>query len=263
VTLHLVRIPVDPRGLSAFAVAHGLSDDDGGYALHCALRTRFGVAAPQPFRFLPEHRRGPHLLGYAGDNAALADAAALPVADPLLNGVFAGPPEVQPMPAGWREGARYRFEVRVRPVVRFGGRVRAARAERPGAWQNRAGEVDAFVAACERAGAVEDGGAPVTREAVYLDWLARRLEGAAVLEAAEHSLLRRSRARRSVHGKGGGPAPEGKPRTRLAEGPDVVMAGTLAVADLSAFAGLLARGVGRHAAFGYGMLLLSAPGRAG
>jgi len=256
VTLHLVRIPVAMRGLSAFAVGSNLADDDGGYALHCALRARFGAAAPQPFRFLPEHRGGAHLLGYAVDAGALEDAAALPVADPLLAPVFAGPPAVQPMPDAWREGARYRFEVRARPVVRFGGRVRAARAERPGAWQNRAGEVDAFVAACERAG--ED--VPVDREAVYLDWLGRRIEGAATLEAAELHLLRRSRTRRSLHAKAGGPA-AGKPRTRLTEGPDVVLAGTLAVADAGAFAALLARGVGRHAAFGYGMLLLSAPGR--
>ena len=41
------------------------------------------------------------------------------------------------------------------------------------------------------------------------------------------------------------------------------MAGTLTVADRHAFAQMLARGIGRHAAFGYGMLLLSAPGRAG
>jgi CRISPR system Cascade subunit CasE len=40
------------------------------------------------------------------------------------------------------------------------------------------------------------------------------------------------------------------------EGPDVTFAGTLLVADSAAFAALLARGVGRHTTFGYGMLLL-------
>ena len=39
-------------------------------------------------------------------------------------------------------------------------------------------------------------------------------------------------------------------------GPDVVMQGRLRVSDPQAFAQLLARGVGRHRAFGFGMLLL-------
>ena len=41
------------------------------------------------------------------------------------------------------------------------------------------------------------------------------------------------------------------------------MTGTLTVTDPQAFAALLSGGVGRHAAFGFGMLLLSPPGRAG
>ena len=65
-----------------------------------------------------------------------------------------------------------------------------------------------------------------------------------------------SRTRRGTHRADG-------PRTHSVEGPDAVMAGTLTVADPVAFAGTLGRGIGRHAAFGYGMLLLSAPGRAG
>jgi CRISPR system Cascade subunit CasE len=37
---------------------------------------------------------------------------------------------------------------------------------------------------------------------------------------------------------------------------DVTFEGELQVADAAAFAALLARGVGRHRAFGFGMLLL-------
>lgn len=270
-SLHLVRLPVNPRALAAFAVANRASDDDGGYALHLALRCRFGAAGPQPFRFFAEHRAGPHLLGYTADPAALTDAAALPPTDPLLTGIFADP-VCQPMPSEWRSGQRLRFEVRARPVVRFGGRAREARRARPGAWLNRAGEIDAFLAACEKAGAVEDGNPPVSREAVYLAWLADRLAGAAQTEATEMRLLRRATARRRVHPR---PQPQpnpdeprpGAPPTReqlryqATQGPDAVLAGTLTVTDPAAFARLLARGVGRHAAFGYGMLLLSPPGR--
>ncbi|MEH3048594.1 type I-E CRISPR-associated protein Cas6/Cse3/CasE [Sphingomonas adhaesiva] len=253
-TLHLVRLGVDPLALARFAVERRIDDDDDGYALHCALVERFGDAAPRPFRYLPDHRRGPHVLGYAGDWAAMQDAAALPIADDRLDGLF-DTPEAQPMPAAWRIGARYAFEVRARPVVRFGKQVRAAREGRTAAWQHRAGEMDAYVAACERAVRATDGTGDVTREAVYADWLRTRLAGAATIDEVALRLFRRVRARRSTHRAAGGA------RTRAVEGPDAVLAGTLTIADADAFAAQLARGIGRHAAFGYGMLLLSPPGR--
>jgi len=263
VSLHLARIPLDPRRLAAFAVANGASDDDGGYALHLALRRRFGTAAPQPFRGFFDGPAAPHLLGYLADPDALGEAAALPPVDAGLDGVF-GEPQLRAMPEAWREGARYAFEVRVRPVVRFGGRVRAARAERAGAWLNRAGkaaqEVDAFVAACERAGSPDEGGAPVEREAVYADWLTRQLDAAAALESVELRRFQRVRSRRARHAKADAADQPPGGRARV-EGPDALMAGTLAVRDPAAFAHALARGVGRHAAFGYGMLLLSPPRR--
>ena len=40
------------------------------------------------------------------------------------------------------------------------------------------------------------------------------------------------------------------------DGPDATLTGRLRVTDPTAFAHLLARGVGRHRAFGFGMLLL-------
>lgn len=252
-TLHLVRIGVNLNALARYAVARRISDDDGGYALHSALLARFGDAAPRPFRFLPEHGRGPHLLGYVADAAALTDAATLPIVDDLLDGLFDGPPQLQAMPATWRAGARYGFEARVRPVVRFGKRIREARTGRIGAWQPGASEIDAHVAACEQA--ERDGGDPraVDREAIYVDWLVKRLGTAATLDHAALRLFRRSRTQRNTHGRG----------MRPVEGPDAVLGGTLTITDPDAFAALLAGGLGRHAAFGYGMVLLSPPGRAG
>jgi CRISPR system Cascade subunit CasE len=257
VTLHLLRVAVDVRALHAFATARRLNDDDAGYALHAALLARFGAAAPRPFRYLPEHRRGAHLLGYTHDLALLDDATALPPTDGLIADVFADRPQTQAMPATWREGARYDFEVRVRPIVRFGKRARAARADRASAWQRRAGEIDVYVAACERAVAAGEPVDTVDRAAVYTDWLEQRLASAAVLERADVRDFHRSRTRRSTHTTGL------SRRTCAVEGPDAVMAGTLRVGDTAAFADLLARGIGRHAAFGYGMLLLSPAGRAG
>ncbi len=255
-TLYLARIGIDVRALAAFAVARRLSDEDFGYALHAALLARFGDAAPRPFRFLPDHGKGPHLLGYVQDRAAFDDAAALPTADTDVQAVFDGEPQLQPMPGTWREGARYGFEVRVRPVVRFGKTVRAERAGRSDAWQRNAGEIDAHVAARERI--ERAGGDPdtVDRAAVYIDWLTTRLAGTATLDHADLRLFRRTRALRNTHRS------EGR-RTHRVEGPDALIGGTLTIADPAAFAGLLAKGIGRHSGFGYGMLLLAPPTRAG
>jgi CRISPR system Cascade subunit CasE len=51
-----------------------------------------------------------------------------------------------------------------------------------------------------------------------------------------------------------------KLHSRYCEGPDAVMRGNLIVSDPAAFAQLLARGIGRHRAYGFGMLLLRPPG---
>jgi CRISPR system Cascade subunit CasE len=54
-------------------------------------------------------------------------------------------------------------------------------------------------------------------------------------------------------------------RTRVArgdrgpEGPDATIHGTLTVTDPGVFTKFLARGVARHRAYGYGMLLLHPP----
>ncbi len=52
------------------------------------------------------------------------------------------------------------------------------------------------------------------------------------------------------------PQAEGARLKHTVQGPDAVFTGLLQVRDSAAFAALLARGIGRHRAFGFGMLLL-------
>ncbi|MBB3982554.1 CRISPR system Cascade subunit CasE [Sphingobium fontiphilum] len=245
--LHLVRIALDRPALMAFAVARHRSDDDLGYALHLALRLRFGDAAPQPFRLEEPPGRAPFLIGYTANGVALNAAHALPPVDAALEAIFPSAPECRPMPELWQPGARFRFKVRVRPVVRYGTRIRAERARSTTALLPKAGEVDAFVAACSKA----DPSTPLDRKTVYRDWLKRRFSPAALLEDARIERMQRVRTRRSRHDGNG---------TRLTESYEVVFVGTLEVADPGRFADLLARGVGRHGAFGFGMLTLAPPG---
>lgn len=240
--LHLVRLPLDLRALAAFAIAERVDDDDRGYATHLALRRRFGAAAPQPFRLFETAATGPHLLGYATDATALLDMAGLPSLDERLDAVFPAPPSARAMPDTWRPGARYAFEVRVRPVVRYGPRAQAARLAEG---KRGAAERDAFLAAVEKAG---DG--PVDREATYVAWFARQMAGAAQIDRSAVTRMRRLTTRRSTHGR---------PGAQRIEGCDALLAGLLSVEEPAAFARLLAHGVGRHAAFGFGMLALAPP----
>jgi len=112
-----------------------------------------------------------------------------------------------------------------------------------------AGERDAFLSAVE---ASPEGGATIERNIVYESWLSERLAPAAKLVDGRCHMtqFRRTRLRRSLHSKG---------RTRAVEGPEALMKGRLQITDCDAFNAVLAKGVGRHSAFGFGMLLLSPP----
>ena len=67
----------------------------------------------------------------------------------------------------------------------------------------------------------------------------------AVLDVCSTKLVsfRRTRAIRKLH-------------RRYSEGPDALIRGELEITDGAKFAKLLAGGIGRHKAYGYGMLLL-------
>ncbi len=281
--LHLVRTRIDARALNLFAAHTGTFDDDLGYALHLALRRRFGTAAPQPFRLMDPEESRPHhpvLLGYASDPDALALPPALPDPgagwsdDPAPSGIFPLPFETRPMPPDWPVGTLLRFEALVRPVRRHGPKARAARrkdsrtdglgrALRTGASERRGSlEFDAYELATEK---LECADIKPHRADVYAEWLAQQLGSAASLhgEAPELMCFRRSRVLRGA-GRGAG-AKGGTGRGiggRGIEGPEALLYGTLEVEDGPAFAKLVARGVGRHRAFGLGMLLLRPGGRA-
>jgi CRISPR system Cascade subunit CasE len=87
--------------------------------------------------------------------------------------------------------------------------------------------------------------AGVTRQSVYAEWLRERFGNAVAVEECRLVAVTRSRAMRG--------------RTGCPEGPDAILRGTFAVAEEETFAGVLRNGVGRHRAYGYGMLLLRPP----
>jgi CRISPR system Cascade subunit CasE len=220
--------------LLPWAQRQGLVPDHGqgdlGYAFHAALRAAFADFAPQPFSY----RTGHGLLAYTdkaeGMRAAVAMAAP-DVAEMLgLDATPQGPGLLmRGFPIDWKRGQSLSFEVRVRPVVRKDDK-----------------ELDVFLSAALR---LPD--AVLSREAVYTDWLKRQFEDVADLHELRMTEFSLSTVmRRSVQ-----LADAGRPK-RPVQGPDAVFTGVLQVRNGEGFAALVARGIGRHRAFGFGMLLL-------
>ena len=225
--LVMIRADINVRDFHLWAGKKRLWDT--GYAMHCLLTECFGDLAPKPFRLiLPQGI----LYGYGGAGAEALQEAIRMFGDPRQCRIFAEL-DSKVMPFSWQVDTRLGFETRVRPIVR---RSRNA-ACGPGR------ERDAFqVAAIQHAKRTT---APPSREDVYAEWLNRQFarRGGAHLEKTVLHSFQRTRTTR-------------KQGTRASEGPDAIMRGVLTVTDANAFAKLLARGVGRHRAYGYGMLLL-------
>ncbi len=256
-TLQLARLPIDLPALARAARERGWTRApraafDEGAALHHLLGEAFGPGALQPFRLIvaPRARAGT-LYAYtkatADELRSTAAMVGLPEASELA--LPADRLATKPMPETWTAGKRLGFDIRLRPVVRLAKSLPPP-ADRAGTQRHGFGagaEVDAFLAAALRdPDPAVMGSAVRSREGVYGKWLADRLEGAATVEAVRLVSFRRSRAARSGSAQ---------------EGPDAVLQGTLVVCDPAIFADRLRRGVGRHRAYGYGMVLLRPPGR--
>ena len=237
-SLHMVQASIDLWAFHHWAgtrrLMHGRVFDDG-YALHRLLAESIGDLAPQPFRLItprrPRSRRGV-LYGYARVDAEHLRSAARQFADPWQQRAF--PPDhidTKPMPTDWVVGQRLGFDVRVRPIRR----PRDANSR-------RSTERDVFQLEAVQ---LPSGTMSRSREAVYTEWLETQFQrhGGAHLEDASLASFQRSRAIRRLG-------------QRPSEGPTAVMRGTLSVTDPHDFTRLLARGIGRHRAYGYGMLLL-------
>lgn len=239
--LFMLRAEFDQPALMRFAARTGLDlrVTDGGYILHAATRALWGDAAPRPFVTRESHGRRLVMFGYAPtDHRELADRVRA-IADPLaVAAIDLDSLCSKRMPAAWRAGVQYRFETRVCPVTRVSGR---STHERPH-------EMDVFLHRCRREGA----DAFVDRQAVYCNWLEREFARDGAARLRDTRLLRFHRQRLGRRDRSGP-----YPRLIRCERPDATLAGVVEVVSPEAFAGLMRRGVGRHRAFGFGMLLLS------
>ena len=241
--LQMVRARIDAREFRRWMGEKRLRDPD--HAMHCLLAESFGGLAPKPFRLiLPQGGPTGVFYGYGRSDADALKEMADIYADPLQSRIIpVDEMDSKAMPSAWRVGQRLGFEVRLRPVVRK-ARENA---------DHRHREMDTFQAEAERH---PKGEMPRSREQVYADWLSHKFaiflpeesvgRRGASLDLTQTKLVsfQRTRAYRKARA------------TRYSEGPDALMRGVLTVTDSEAFTALVAKGVGRHRAYGFGMLLL-------
>ncbi len=239
-SLHLLELPVELRSLHLWVGQRNLAGAfDEGVALHHLLGEVFGPAVLQPFRLMvaPRARRGTLYAYAAQDAAGLRDTAAASLMPCHAEVIDLAQLRSVPRPETlWKAGQLLGFDLRMRPVTRLASALVGQTADGADVSFRKGAEVDSFLAAALRKGVA-------SRSEVYLSWLAARLPPAAQIIPERSRLASFERSTICRNG-------------RRLEGPDATVHGTLRVLDPSAFAVLLARGVGRHRAYGYGMLLL-------
>lgn len=244
--LQLLSLPLDLGAMEALGRERGLVPMrgalpviDSGALLHSFLGEVFGDGAVRPFRVVLT-RGAPlaQLYGYSllGENA-LHEACSVSAPPEHARVLGLDRLRVRTMPQNWYLGQRVGFDVRVRPMARLGRALRAR-----GRFFRAGAEVDVAVvdALCEGRQPHRELGA---RWPSYFAWLERRFGAAVRLESRACRGARYGRLRAVRAGV-------------VSVGPDLTVFGNLEIVDPDGFESLLRRGVGRHCAFGHGMLLL-------
>ncbi len=252
----MVYVPIDWTAFCRWAGNRSLlrpGTFDEGYALHVLLCAVFGKAVLQPYRLVRASRASiASLYAYSGQDREELLGTAQAVAPPEAHGVLEFDDlATKAMPDRFRSGQRLGFDVRVRPVRRLG---RDLLDSQSGRVLRKGSELDAFRLELLhrspdgwRSADSSAGRNGTSRQSVYAKWLAERLGAAASVDTAGCRLVdfRRTRAWRG--------------RGRGSEGPDASLQGELVVRDPKEFARKLRCGVGRHRAYGYGMLIARPP----
>lgn len=239
-TTHLLRFDPDMKLAAAWMAAEGVAPGrncDDGYGWHAMLRAAFGESAPSPFRLVVRRGRPIQLLAYSSPNAAELQAHAQAYADPRVYAALGiDALASKPMPR-FEIDRPLGFSLLMRPVVRT---------DREGD-RKKSRELDAYVHARSQGDARD-------RAVIYMDWVRKQLltRGAEVLHVRIDGMESVNVARRSATALGNRPF-------RSISGHSVAFVGNLYVRDEEHFIEAISKGIGRHRAFGYGMLLLSPP----
>jgi CRISPR associated protein. len=235
----MIQCTLDPKAFMAFAHEQGLDPARGeldlGYLGHAWLKAAFGNLAPRPWRlFMPKRskaRQPSRILAYSHySHDALADHMAR-FTTPAVAAVC--PPEAvlsKAMPQDWPTDQRYAFESVCCPV---GRKAQTGR------------EKDLFL--------IEADHAPegrLNRAHIYQHWFKTQAESVDGIQIANVILagFRLAGISRKAH--------ETPRKSRSLRRPYAEFRGVLQAADGTSLLSLLQRGIGRHRAFGFGMVLI-------
>lgn len=244
--LYIVRLVLDRRAVLRVGVRHRLGQAvDSGTLMHAGLSQLFARSSDRAnvplYSFAIDDTRAAilrqpellFLLAYASmDEATLTTAMGSGRTELMVRCETRKVPEFE-------VGQRLAFRTRVCPVTRTRdtGNL-AATMDHRGRVKHR--ELDAFV----HATLAVPPETRLTREDVYRSWLQRQMQrnNACTLGDVRLAEFHLETMRR-------------RGNARLVR-PNAVLEGTLSITDPAEFRRLLARGVGRHRTFGFGMLLL-------
>lgn len=264
---YLVYVPIRFFHFQRWAGERGLMSRgifDEGAAFHLLLSNIFGKRVLQPFRlFASDRRRTATLYAYSDVASSELQQRAANFATPDCVEVVRPPTiRTKAMPMAFSRGQRLGFDVHVRPVCRLSRDIRlpfgrGRRGEGNGASRvmTRGSEIDIYYRQIVDGAVDQDrsglgdfrtGEALGLRQQIYLGWLNERLGSAAEIDKG--SRLAAFRRVRSIRNR------------RVVEGPSATLHGVLKVTDPVDFGEVLRHGIGRHKAYGYGMLLLRPPG---
>ncbi len=216
----------------------GINDQDLGYGMHAWLKAAFDSSAPQPWRVCVRQGQISRVLGYCQHDGRSLQKRLYESAHPSAFEVCSDPEAriaSKPMPS-FETGRQLAFEVLCCPV---------GRKARTGV------EKDLFLMKADKQLEKET----LSRETVYCNWAAEKLKRDAGSEVKDIELsgfqlvrqLRQTQRKGNVRRRGS--------LTR----PQALLRGRLTVTDPNLFTDFLARGLGRHRAFGYGMMLVRPP----
>lgn len=230
--IHLISAEVDMPHMLAWAqkraIYRGLDAVDYGYALHKILTETFGDQAPRPFR-IRGARGAPRASLYGYCRAPAETLVQLSREFAMPEQQLALPPSAirsKPMPTRFAKGRELSFEILVRPSIRY----------------RNGKELDLYQDPRKRR--PTRGGKTLTREKVYLEWMRKKLRIAgAELTGAKLAAFRASRAVREA-------------KRGALSGVDAVIWGDIKVICEDKLESAITTGIGRHKAYGYGMLLL-------
>ena len=256
VNKHLVYFPLSLRKFNRWVANRDLIRNnvfDRGYALHVFLSGIFGKSILQPFRvFATRDGHTASIYAYSEKDSKSLQEVAYEVATPdSLTVIDLDDILSKHMRFEFPQNQTLGFDIRVRPVRRLKRELNDNLSNKVFV---KGSEIDVFLwnairhyphySKSEGSNAIKAGN---SRSNIYVDWLVERFRGSVEIDSNQCRLSSYERSR-IWRGNAVG-----------LDGPDAVLHGSLIVKHPETFATFVRKGIGRHKAYGYGMILLRPP----